>query len=313
MNSYQIIPFGSDLKNLNQVQIEINASITDIEGCLDSLTNELSQPVANFEVLKKICFRIISTVPLPVYSFEKSFILRARPNFNGEVFKNKSEISYNPCKEKVKPSRFNLQGEPVFYGAMALKSENADGALTTICESFKDLFDSNYKIKEQYLTIGRWQIMKPISLILFTFFPNAEQKNSYLHRINPFYREFINSACSESDYQKCQIVYNYISEQAARKVDSQNNYLFTTAFFHTLKEFYGNEIGIMYSSSMTDNNGISLVLSKEVVDNNYLLLDFVAMYKCRRNPSNPREFRIYPCSREAIPDEGGNFHLSGIL
>ena len=191
--------------------------------------------------------------------------------------------------------------------------KNADGALTTICESYKDLFDDNSQMTYQYLTIGKWAVIKPIPLILLTFYDIAWTNSASIQNINPMYAEFIGLSCNEEDNKKCQLFYNYFSECAGKKNDTENNYLLTTAFYHALQKYYGKEIGILYSSSSTSNYGLNIVLTKDIIDANYLKLEHVVMFKCQRHPSNFKVFNIYPCSQGSDVDENGDFKLLGII
>src|SRR5690606_111592 len=102
-----------------------------------------------------LCFELISRLPLPVHLVENTFILRGRENINGEVFSKAQELSYNPLPDKIKLGRFNRENEPVFYGALPITSHNADGQLTTICESCKELFDAVSDQDLRYFTIGK--------------------------------------------------------------------------------------------------------------------------------------------------------------
>ena len=68
----------------------------------------------------------------------------------------------------------------------------------------------------------------------------------------------------------------------------------TTAFFHSVREYYGEDIGILYSSSMSENTGLNIVLTRDIIDNDYLKLTEVVMYRALRNPNNPLNFQLAP-------------------
>ena len=180
-------------------------------------------------------------------------------------------------------------------------------------ESCKELFDSKEKITTKYFTIGKFNIIKPMKVIILSHYDKAESKCSYIKNINKYFSEVFDSSLSKGDWEKCEIIYSFFSERAGLKYDNNNNYVLTTAFYHAAKEYYGEELGILYSSSMTDNFGLNLVLSKELINAKYLQLEVAIMFKCVRDPSNPKHFRSFPCSKEGFPDKEGNFSIHGII
>src|SRR5689334_8665698 len=127
MKNYEILMLNDRVKNGNELKITINTSLSQIENLISVLKKEVQKPKANFDVLKNTCFDLISRLPLPIHQFDKSFILRSRPNFDGKVFNKKSEISYNPYSDKISLNRFNLEGEPAFYGAAPVTNNNVNG------------------------------------------------------------------------------------------------------------------------------------------------------------------------------------------
>lgn len=287
------IEFNSDNNN-QDIRITCDASLQEIESYIQTLTKEVEKSDSNFSTLKQTWIQLLSSLPLPIYKLENSFILRSRPNFNGEVFKSISDISYNPFADRVELNRFNLKGESVFYGALPITSKFVNGALTTMCESYKDIFLKQSSVFEQNLTIGKWKIHEPIKVALLTFYKVAVQKSEHVQNLIPTYLEFIRRCCNEEDQYKCLLFFNYFSECAGKRFDNDNNYLLTTAFYHALREFYKEDMGILYSSSMTDNYGLNIVLTKEIIDKKYLELELAVMYKWMRDLKDQNHFTILP-------------------
>ncbi len=273
--------------------IKINSSLKDIHRFLDQLILEQKKSSPSFDKLRHTCLELIHRLPLPVNTYN-SFVLRSRPNFLGQIFETATQISYNPKFDESKAGRFNLAGESVFYGAVPLNNEESNGALTTTLESLKEIFDEKHEIKEQYYTIGKWELIKPFYLFILTFFDEAINNCSEVRRINEIYRNHLKAICNEKDRLKCNRFYGYISKFASKKCENENEYLVTTAFFHALKQYYGDEVGLLYSSSMTENKGLNIVLPTNVIDNGYLRLADVVMYKAVRNPNNPKQFNFAP-------------------
>lgn len=88
--------------------------------------------------------------------------------------------------------------------------------------------------------------------------------------------------------------------------------MLTSALYHAIRNQYGSNIGILCSSSITDNYGINIALPKEVVDREYLRLNHVVMYKCERTPSNHKDYKVFPCCKGADTNAKGDFKLLGI-
>ncbi|MEP7374631.1 MAG: hypothetical protein ABI675_14650 [Chitinophagaceae bacterium] len=312
MNAYNVIEFERGKPN-DGFEMKINSSIEDILSYIHSLEDEIGLKNPDFVKLKSLCLELISRLPLPVQLLQNSFILRGRENLNGEVFSKIQDLSYNPYSESIGLGRFNLENEQVFYGALPITSHNASGQLTTICESCKELFDSVSNQDNRYFTVGKWNITKPIKTIVLTFFDNAEKASWHLGNLNPGYQQFLFSVCNNEDLEKCNRFYSFFSGYAARKYNSTDKYLLTTAFFQALRQYYGEEVAVLYSSSMTDNSGLNIALSKQIIDTGYLNLEGAVMFKVTRNRNNFKNYLIVPCTDYALPGNDDQFRFGYIL
>ena len=255
----------------------VSLSMQEINSCLDKLKIEVKKEKASYRNLKKLASVIISEVPIPLfYPPENLPIIRARPNYNGEVFKTKSEVSYNRRHpKKILLSRFNLAKDPVFYGAIknGYNVPNGLTIITTISESFKALFDESNNERRLYFTVGSWKVQENFPVIMLTFFPKAEEQSEYIKRTNLIYEDFFSKTYNPEDQLKIKLLFSYLSECACKKNDTDNNYLLTTAFFEVMQFYYGKKIGIMYSSSMTENLGTNIVLTKDLIDEKFIELE----------------------------------------
>lgn len=96
MQNYTSIKLEDRVKGDKHLNIKISTSILEIENAIDKLKKEVKKDNPDFSELKNTCLQLVSRLPLPIFTFDNSFILRSRPNYNGEVFKTIAEISYNP-------------------------------------------------------------------------------------------------------------------------------------------------------------------------------------------------------------------------
>lgn len=311
MNNYKEIKF-SDFSN-EISQIKINTPLEEINELIQRIKKEIKVKNSNFKLLKSYCLEFIRRLPIPILHLDNLFVIRCRQNFNGEIFKTISQISYNKDKKKIKLNRFNLQNESAFYCSVPLLSKESRVEMTAILESCKEIFHLNPENKYIYATIGKWEIVKPLKIIPLTFYEAAFKKCMDLENINPVFDKFNKKYFKNEDYKKVSKFYNFFSKLSAKKMATEKDYLITNAFNQAVKKYYGNEVGILYSNSITENYGLNLVLSKEIIDNGSLQLSSVIMYKCQLNPITKKTFDIYPCSNISNIDENGKILITNLF
>ena len=96
---------------------DIDKLSIQLENIKTYTTKEINQD--NFQELCNAWYELIAKVPFPSIPVDVEWLLRARPNFNGEVFEEEADISYNTKKVKaIKANRFNRPEESVFYGTL---------------------------------------------------------------------------------------------------------------------------------------------------------------------------------------------------
>lgn len=253
-------------------------------------------------------FELISIVPIPIVHLEHEHIVRCRPGYkdNGRIYSNVADISYNPF---CSPGRFNLNGEPIFYGSMPTNAKYGNCSLTTIIESDKDLLNKIKHVTDtKFATLGRWDIIKPFPVLDVCFLGLTHARNPLINKLNT---NIIQNAYNvfENDAAEIFILFcRFLSEILA--LDSEkNHYIITHAFKAAVNSFYGKGIkGFLYSSGIAEHNGVNVALSKETVDDGYIRLTGVSVYKIE---SHPIYFKrsLFPCSNFANTDSYGNFKL----
>jgi hypothetical protein len=73
----------------------------------------------NFQELCIAWYKLIDRIPLAPIPVDVRWLLRARPNLNGEIFKEECDISYNTKNiSAIKVNRFNRPEESVFYAIL---------------------------------------------------------------------------------------------------------------------------------------------------------------------------------------------------
>lgn len=310
-NRYEYFSLNDLTKDGKELKMKINTSVETLKSLITSLKREVEKVNPSFQFLEDSCYDLISCLPLPLHKYENTFVLRARQN-ESKLFTTKSEISYNSTKpDIISLARFNMAKEAMFYCTAPIDGPNVNGALTTITETCKEIFDKESNWQYKAFTIGRWMVQKTIKLVALAFFDEALRKSVHMQNIIYHFDQFLNTAFNEEDQIKCRMFYGYFSECAGKVNDTEGNYLLTTAFYHAVRNYYGEDTGILYSSATTENHGINIVLSKEIVDNGYLKLDTVVLYEIMKNPSNFYNISGLP-RMHSLVDENGNFELKKI-
>jgi hypothetical protein len=139
---YEVIRLGDSLDGPRLFRMKFNTPKGEVEDYLSSLDKEIFQPSPDLIKLQETCFELLCRMPLPMWIFDKGFVLRSRRNFNGEIFRNASEISYNPFPDKIGIGRFNLDREAVFYSSVPLSTSGTQGYASSLCEGAKEIFDT---------------------------------------------------------------------------------------------------------------------------------------------------------------------------
>ena len=312
MKNFQSISLNERQKDGLELHMDFATSTEYLNELITLIDNNSNKEILDFGLCKQKCLEVIERFPLPVFFYPaESFILRCRPNEDDKViFSQALQLSYNP---NATLSRFNLDNDPAFYGVVMIRSSNDEPYITSINESFKELRSPNATFMQKVFTIGKWKVLKKIPCVWLTFVKEAFLKNDHVRQVIPGFAEFINRSTNAEDAKKCQYIFNYFSERAALPTDTNNGYILTTAFYQALKEFYGSEVGIIYSSPMTENCGLNVVLSKEILDNGFLKLDTIAMIKCIRDKNNFKTFYFEACSDFVSANNDGTFEITGLV
>lgn len=309
---YSVVPLPPERQESVTLRIKINTPYSEIKGYLATLEGEMEKVNPNLDLLTSVCFELLCRLHLPIWQFTDGFVLRSRRNFNGEVFRRAAEISYNPFLDKIQHGRFNLAGEAVFYASLPLSSSSAQGYAGAICEASKELFDTNSTERSYEFTVGRWSLAIPINVVVLTFCEPARKNCPDAMRIDQKFFRDMEKAMSADDFTIWKQFQEFFSKRAAQKQGTITSYLLATAFFHALQQRYGDRLGILYSSSMTDNQGLNLVLTRSVIDAGHLVLEGANMIRCVRDPAKYTHYSIFPCSDFGVSDRSGQFAFSYI-
>jgi hypothetical protein len=294
------------------LRARITTPLREIEHMLYTLEWEATKGAKIFDELVERCFQLISRVPIPTWEVQVPFLVRARKGFrdnNGNIFSNVGDLSYCPVNGFISAGRFNMNKEPVFYACPPSESLNSTHELTAILESYKDVITRKDEVFDRYVTLSRWDIKRPFWVVNLAMFDVAETKNKSARKLNRRIYNAVRRVFSPESLYILRRVSSYISEKAGKKLLSDQDYLITNAFKKACERYYGKAImGFVYSSSITENTGLNLALSKELVDDRTIDFKIACVYKIKTHPLKPSKI-LDVCSNFASPDAYGNLNL----
>lgn len=266
----------------------------------------------NFHFIYNICLRLYSRVPVCCVEVTEHAIMRARRNYNGELFTHQHEISYfKHCPNPLTLGRFNRTKESLFYGSLPLISNYASFTATAIAECCKDLFDDKNSDNSFDFTLGFWKV-KPFLAICLCLEDKHLRGNKRMHSITSNFCNNIITQCNGLTSTFILECWQFLSDLSTTK--DPRAYLILTAWFCAIRTIYQEDEfevnGLIYPSSATDSNGLNIVLTPDAVDN-YLYLESATMFKAERWATDHKQLEIYPIT-EITPVNARTFHFTNI-
>lgn len=257
----------------------------------------------NNDDLVDLAYELVCRVPIPLIELDTTFILRARSGYKdgNKPFSCIPDLSYNPFP---KEGRFNVEGEHAFYGTVPSISQKGAASLCSMLECDKDLVKDDANPDDKYISIGRWDLKRIFKVVNFTLCAEAHRNNLSIRRINDDFIRQLKRNFTRESIPSFLYFTRFISEKAALKTEK---YSITNVFKAAIQRYYKGDLnGILYASAMTENNGLNVVLDKELVDNGSIQMHGAVVYKIQSHPFK-KERTLFPCSNYAVPDAYGNF------
>lgn len=199
----------------------------------------------------------------------------------------------------------------MFYGAVP-SSEQGRLIATITLECCKEIVNDQNISREQYFTFGKWNVKEFFPVLNLCFHKTTLQINPGLNKIVTDYLDRVQQNLSTVSVNFLKEYWYFFSDLACQKHATDQQYFITTAFITAIKLYYGDIFnGIIYPSSMTEMEGLNIVLTPQAVDK-FLELKEAFMYKCIRDPKNSKSFNGCECSSIAEVKDG-KFSIARIL
>ena len=227
-------------------------------------------------------------------------VIRVRQHSQeNQLFKYRKDLSYPP-KEKVKLARANMDGQPMFYGAVFSNfCINDNPRLTCLFETNREVLDDTFVGKKD-LTYSLWLNKREINLFVIPVF------DSYPHPAKDFewYYELWKELKKDDKINKEQIkVLKELSRHfslTGEKKEEENSYAytadFTTHLFKTHPEIDGKEEGI----------GVNVAIRPEVIDNAF---ELKACSVCRYFKRNKKQQLILNYKHSRFRQNGKIYYV----
>lgn len=253
----------------------ISKNIIETVDRLKSLDLE----VATIEEIKLLMSNFGGLLLFGIEVTPGGMILRGRPNQEGSYYYYEKDISYI-SDEKIKPKiglgRSNRKGEPIFYGCLPQGPEDEEEhQLVSMIEAGLKEDEDESKVHSYDLTMGKWRITKPFSVIVITHDENYIKKNKKLASMQEAYEEFTNtSPDNKEDYL---YVSKFIAKEFSKVVEPGKEYLYkiSIAFFEMVREL--GVKGVAYPSVKGEGTTFNIAMEPKLVDE-CLKLDKVAVW-----------------------------------
>jgi hypothetical protein len=277
---------------------DIETLSSELDQIKSYITKEINQD--NFQKLCDSWYNIIAKIPFASIPVDAEWLLRARANFNCEVFEEESDISYNTKNIKaIRANRFNRPEESVFYGTLPSDDQTKFIAGASL-ECYKDLISEKNEEPIQYLTFGKWHLRSNFTVLNLCFEDKALNAHSGLKKVIDSYLSNLEKDFSPKATSLIKECWFLLSQLSSTRHTYDQQYFITTAFFYILREYYRIHFndpinGIIYPSSMVYSEAINIVVMPEVVDQ-HLYLKEAFMYKFVRGIDDKKFYDCGLCS-----------------
>lgn len=291
----------------------------DVKTFGDRLLKMAANNKMTLEQIEHYIFEFYKTKPLPIANYVFDSVTRCSINDPNEIFKNVSRCSYNPFIKNIPLMRCNYEEQQVFYAAIPTTSNEIGASTTAILETTMEHI-KNHDIKKYYVTLSRWNVIKPIPLFVFPFSKESIQRNIDFRIANENYDRIFADTFGIQQTEAVKYFresLEFMSDIFCKSEDKLIYYRISAAFYNSIMKFARNKnisiFGVMYPSANTMARGINVALQKELIDQAVLRCDYVQMYECQRSPNNPMNIIFQPVSDGQVPGENGEFAFNKII
>jgi hypothetical protein len=201
-------------------------------------------------------------------------IMRSRPNYNGERFLSKSQLSYKPQQFNKTYQRASTPNMTMFYGCpMPDKVETGDidnPRVVGVFEALPWLRDPATK-GVQKITFGRWIVTDDINLIAIVQHDKFLTANSYTRELNQAF-QFYTQERPELKEETLFISDFFANEFANPANNSSQDFLYMISASFTEEVIRNGLHGVYFPSVRVEGKGFNVAVTPEIADKHLKLV-----------------------------------------
>lgn len=249
---------------------------TEISQALEGLS-KLDLSKYPYDETKKLISQLGKFGCILVTLHQGKTIMRARPNFNGERFISKCQLTYKPQQFNKTYQRASTPNRTMFYASMVpetIQSGELDN--TRVIGAFEALPWLRDKTKKgfQMISYGRWLVTKDINLIAIVQHESFYNESSYTRELVEAFKKFTGAYPDLKD-ETLAISDFFAKEFAKAETNHDYDYLLSATFAETVVD-KGLD-GVLYPSVRVGGQGFNVAINPEVADSN---LDLIVAGEC---------------------------------
>lgn len=242
---------------------------------------------------------------------EGKIIMRGRPNYNGERFSTKSEMSFKPQERNKTYQRASTPNKTMFYATL-IPENIEEGELDNmrvigVFEALPWLRDKTSS-GLQKISFGKWLVKKDINLIAVIQHDDYYNASSYTRGLADDFKRFTEQYPELKD--ETLAVFDFFAKQFAKDVkpgDHHYEYLLSAVFTEMIVNMGFD--GVIYPSVRTEGKGFNVAITPEATDNclELLVAGECSIYKYKATSVIDNDFIV------EVPTNETNFTMQPVV
>lgn len=215
------------------------------------------------ELLNKV--GLIASV---IVTFHKGkSVMRARPNWENERFKHKSELSYKPQDRNKTYQRASTPNQTMFYATsvpdVLEKGELDNMRIIGVTETIPMLRDKT-SCGVQKISFGRWVVQDDINLMAIVHHKAYYKESNYTRElVNAF--KFFSKSYPKDVIDKSLKFQDYLADEFAKyNIRDDYDYMISAIFTENITKH--NLDGIIYPSVRTGGKGFNIAIKPKATE-----------------------------------------------
>lgn len=213
----------------------------------------------------KELFNQIGQIGSIVVTYHKGkSVMRARPNFDGERYNNRKDLSFKPQKFNKTYQRASTPHQTMFYGT-AIPDKITEGELDNmrvigVAETIEMLRDKN-KSGYQKISFGRWYVHEEINLIAIIHKDTYYKESSFTRELVDAYKNFSKNVPKDIAKRSLETQTYLADEFAKHEIRGDYDYMISALFTeHIVKQGFD---GVIYPSVRVGGRGFNIAITPE--------------------------------------------------